>query len=107
MASAPLLLGDAGPFDTNELAEALEQLDEYESHPEMKTLDAPPDLISSFEKVCEKAVPDTFDMKVRDGAAVVHLLFVNSMKTFNDYAANFFLHYMRHLRLQTGLTLFG
>ena len=35
-----------------------------------------------------------------DGAAVVHLLFVIGVKTFEDYAANVLLSHVRH-QLQT------
>lgn len=95
-ASAPHLLDDVQPYDTTELAEALEQLDEDEQHPEMIILDAPPELLSSLEKTSENDLPDTFDVKVLDGVAVVHLLPVSGVKTFEDYAADMFLTHVRH-----------
>ena len=94
-ASVPHLL-DVQPYDTTELAEALEQLEEDEQHPEMIVLNTPPQLLPSLEKSCEKDLPDTFDVKVLEVAAVVHLLPVSGVKTFEDYAADVFLPYVRH-----------
>ena len=43
--------------------------------------------------------PASLDVKVFDGAAVVHMLPVTNIKTFNDYAANIFIpHIMRLLQ---------
>ena len=48
-----------------------------------------------MQKTCtQKDVPDSFDVKILDGAAVVHFLPTNSITTFDDYANTVFIPYM-------------
>ena len=65
----------------------------------MIVLDAPPKLLSSLEKICEKDIPNIFDVKVLDGTTVVHLLPVSGVKTSEDYTVDVFLpHVWYHLQ---------
>ena len=42
----------------------------------------------------QKDVPASFDLKILDGAAVVHFLTTNSITTFDDYANSVFIPYI-------------
>ena len=48
-----------------------------------------------MQKTCtQKEVPASFDVKILDGAAVVHFLPTNSITTFDDYASSVFIPYI-------------
>ena len=53
------------------------------------------DLLSVLPAEAEKEAPEAFDVKVLDGAAIVHLLPTNGVSTFNDYASNVFIPYIK------------
>ena len=58
------------------------------------------DLLSILmQKTCtQKEVSVSFDVKILDGATVVHFLPTNSITTFNDYASSVFIPYIvKHL----------
>ena len=52
------------------------------------------DLLSVLPEGNDKVVPVSFDFKVLDGAAIVHLLQTNSITTFDDYATDVFIPYI-------------
>ena len=54
----------------------------------------------SLPESAKKDLPDTFDVKVLDGAAVVNLLPVSGRETFDHYAADVLLPHVQH-QLQT------
>lgn len=57
------------------------------------------DLLSVFVQEVPTNVPDGFDVKVLDGAAVVHLLSTKNTLTFDEYADQVFVaHIMKQLQ---------
>ena len=57
-----------------------------------------PDLIDILMQNTQTEPPSLFDAKVLDGAAVVHLLSVTNVSTFDDYASGVFVpHTMKQL----------
>ena len=78
--------------DETELLEYLEDLEEEESPTEVNLQDIAPELISLEETVEKNDVPTFFDVKVFDGAALVHLLSPTAaVRTFEDYANDIFI----------------
>ena len=53
------------------------------------------DLLSVLPAEAEKEAPEAFDAKVLDGAAIVHLLSTNGVNTFDDYASDVFIPYIK------------
>ena len=53
------------------------------------------DLLSVLSAEAEKEAPVAFDVKVLDGAAIVHLLSTNGVSTFDDYASDVFIPYIK------------
>ena len=53
------------------------------------------DLLSVLLAEAEKEAPVAFDVKILDGAAVVHLLTMNGFYTFDDYANDGFIPYIK------------
>jgi hypothetical protein len=60
-------------------------------------LELEPETILSLKKACATDIPNSFHVKVIDGAALVHILPTNSVRTFDEYASDVFL---RHIRQQ-------
>ena len=54
------------------------------------------DLLSVLPAEAEKEAPVAFDVKVLDGAAIVHLLSTNGVSTFDDYASDVFIPYIKN-----------
>ena len=50
--------------------------------------------MSAFKSLKSEGPPTTYDVKVLDGAAVVHLLSTGNASTFDEYANNVFLPYL-------------
>ena len=53
------------------------------------------DLLSVLPAEAEKEAPVAFDVKILDGAAIVHLLTTNGVNTFDDYANDVFIPYIK------------
>ena len=49
------------------------------------------DLLSVLPSEAEKEAPVAFDIKVLDGAAIIHLLSTNGVTTFDDYGGDAFI----------------
>ncbi|KAG0713410.1 hypothetical protein GWK47_016295 [Chionoecetes opilio] len=68
--------------------------DDTDDDAEMNVLELGPELMTSLEEPVEADLPSTFDVKVLNGAAVVHLLQPFGVKTFEDYANDIFIPYI-------------
>ena len=56
------------------------------------------DLLGILVQKTQKEPPISFDVKVIDGAAVVHMLSTTNIITFDNYASDVFIpHIMKHL----------
>ena len=53
------------------------------------------DLVSVLPAESEKEAPVVFDVKILDGAAIVHLLPTNGVRTFDDYSSDVFIPYVK------------
>ena len=53
------------------------------------------DLLSFVSEETDRVAPVSFDVNVLDGAAIVHLLPTNSVSTFDDYATEVFIPYIK------------
>ncbi|KAJ8043846.1 hypothetical protein HOLleu_11123 [Holothuria leucospilota] len=53
------------------------------------------DLLTKLEQTNQNDPPSSFDVKVLDGAAVVHLLSTNNVSTFDEYADKVFVPYIK------------
>ena len=78
----------------------LQHVTEVESSAgELDVVELDPGLLSSIEQTPvfgEVAPPSTFDTKIIDGTAVLHFLPTVGIATFEDYANDVFLPYIRH-----------
>jgi len=53
------------------------------------------DLLNLLSEEAETQPPNVFDVKIMDGAAIVHLLPPTGISTFDDYASSVFIPYIR------------
>ena len=60
------------------------------------------DLLNILPAEAEKEAPEAFDVKVLDSAAIVHLLCTNGVGTFDDYASDVFIPYIKK-QLETSI----
>ncbi|KAJ1214430.1 hypothetical protein NDU88_002049 [Pleurodeles waltl] len=91
---APNLLEFDAVDDATLLLANLEELDEEQPSTEVNIWDLAPELIS-LEETAETDVPTSFDVKIIDGAAVVHLISPTAdVRTFVEYAFVVFLPYI-------------
>ena len=82
--------------ETDETVSLLTTLEQMDGEPptEMKVLELAPETLTSLEEPSDSDMPNSFDVKVLVGAAVVHLLSATGVRTFEDYASDVFLPYI-------------
>lgn len=88
--------------NTSALLANFEELVEGEPSGYVNPLDLAPELVS-LEEIVQTDLPTSFDVKVFDGAAIVHFLSPTAgVTTFDDYAIDVFIPFVRH-QLQSSL----
>lgn len=92
-------VNDRQDLDDDDIEACLQRVaetEDSESCPSIKVLEVQPDIVAALEKsTSETQPPSTFDVKVLDGAAVVHFLSTSGITTFEEYADVVFLPYLR------------